>query len=230
VIVGTIVGVLGGAALAGALLFFCYRRRKRSSPRAAPRIGEGKVHRPTTSTSSFGNIISDPIMHDSSAFRTDFILKTPTTQGQRSAQSSPTRPTTTATQNGRLSTMFQGRNSTISQEHPGHSPATYTPVAATGMGMTAASVPPIRAMRNSTAGGYKYGNAPQPVTPRLQREPSSESINVFADPSTVGRSNSRDKRLTQATTFTDLMEEADLGGVMRHGYLPASAQVTPARR
>jgi hypothetical protein len=51
------------------------------------------------------------------------------------------------------------------------------------------------------------------VTPRLQREPSSESINVFAEPGTVERNTMR--RNTTTTTFSDLMEEADLGDVRK---------------
>jgi hypothetical protein len=49
----------------------------------------------------------------------------------------------------------------------------------------------------------------------VPREPSGESINVFADP--VMMTSTYDKRQTQATTFTDLMLEADLGDV-RRGY------------
>lgn len=52
-----------------------------------------------------------------------------------------------------------------------------------------------------------------PVTPRLQREPSGESINIFADPSTA-REGSRGRESHQ-TTFTDMMERADLGGLRK---------------
>lgn len=44
-------------------------------------------------------------------------------------------------------------------------------------------------------------------------EPSGENINVFADP--IMMSSNYDKRQTHATTFTDLMIEADLGDVRR---------------
>ncbi len=47
-----------------------------------------------------------------------------------------------------------------------------------------------------------------PRTPRLQREPSGESINIFADPSTAGE-GSRGRESHQ-TTFTDMMRRADL--------------------
>jgi hypothetical protein len=50
-----------------------------------------------------------------------------------------------------------------------------------------------------------------PRTPRLQREPSGESINIFADPSTA-REGSRGRDSHQ-TTFTDMMQRADLPDV-----------------
>lgn len=50
-----------------------------------------------------------------------------------------------------------------------------------------------------------------PRTPRLQREPSGESINIFADPSTA-REGSRGRESNQ-TTFTDMMRRADLPDV-----------------
>jgi hypothetical protein len=50
-----------------------------------------------------------------------------------------------------------------------------------------------------------------PRTPRLQREPSGESINIFADPSTA-REGSRGRESHQ-TTFTDMMRRADLPDV-----------------
>jgi hypothetical protein len=50
-----------------------------------------------------------------------------------------------------------------------------------------------------------------PRTPRLQREPSGESINIFADPSTASE-GSRGRDSSQ-TTFTDMMRRADLPDV-----------------
>jgi hypothetical protein len=50
-----------------------------------------------------------------------------------------------------------------------------------------------------------------PRTPRLQREPSGESINIFADPSTA-REGGR-VRESHQTTFTDIMHRADLPDV-----------------
>jgi len=85
------------------------------------------------------------------------------------------------------------------------------------------------------------GAAGVPVTPRLQREPSSESINIFADPSTAGsgsvqmqmreratngdRDRDRDRE-SKYTTFTDMMERAELGGVGRgEPYVPVREDV-----
>jgi hypothetical protein len=75
------------------------------------------------------------------------------------------------------------------------------------------------------------------MTPRLQREPSSESINIFADPSTAGsgsvqmqmreRATNGDRdRESKYTTFTDMMERAELGGVGRgEPYVPVMEAV-----
>lgn len=78
-----------------------------------------------------------------------------------------------------------------------------------------------------------------PITPtrlELQREPSSESINIFADPNvehtpppkldvtgTSGGLGAWDER--RGTTFSDLMERADLGGVARgEGFVETPRQ------
>jgi hypothetical protein len=63
-----------------------------------------------------------------------------------------------------------------------------------------------------------------PRTPRLQREPSGESINIFADPSTA-REGSRGRE-SQQTTFTDMMRRADLPD-LRQGE-PFVPRMSPA--
>ncbi|OBT48779.1 hypothetical protein VE00_00727 [Pseudogymnoascus sp. WSF 3629] len=57
--------------------------------------------------------------------------------------------------------------------------------------------------------------APAPAGGQLRREPSSESINIFADPSTArsGGLGVEERRQSAQTTFTDMMERADLRGV-----------------
>jgi hypothetical protein len=63
---------------------------------------------------------------------------------------------------------------------------------------------------------------PAPRTPRLQREPSGESINIFADPITARSMRPRD---SHQTTFTDMMDRADLSGVARGE--PFVPRITP---
>jgi hypothetical protein len=63
-----------------------------------------------------------------------------------------------------------------------------------------------------------------PQTPQRNREPSSVSINVFADPNiTPDRSpeSNMGRRYSDATTFTQMLDRADLGGVARgESYVP----------
>lgn len=75
----------------------------------------------------------------------------------------------------------------------------------------------------------------------LRREPSSESINIFADPSTArsGGFAMEERRQSAQTTFTDMMERADLRGVGQgEPYVPGlpsglgkgeGARLSPAR-
>jgi hypothetical protein len=61
----------------------------------------------------------------------------------------------------------------------------------------------------------------RPVTPHLQREPSYEDINIFADGDTASalrereRLGVRDQRGSQQTTFTDMMERSGLAGLQK---------------
>ncbi|KFY86496.1 hypothetical protein V500_07585 [Pseudogymnoascus sp. VKM F-4518 (FW-2643)] len=78
-------------------------------------------------------------------------------------------------------------------------------------------------------------------TAGLRREPSSESINIFADPSTArsGGFAMEERRQSAQTTFTDMMERADLRGVGQgEPYVPVmpsglgkgeGARLSPAR-
>ncbi|KAM0280715.1 hypothetical protein ACHAQH_003885 [Verticillium albo-atrum] len=250
-----VVGVLGGILVLIGIavgVFMCLsRRRRRTSPSSSSRpFSSEKKHpvlcRASSSTSSFGNIISEPIPNDDSALRTDFILKT---------------PSTTARASQRLSSFFRRDSayspsgSTAIVANPRSPPripartlsnATMT----TSDPRAALNIPPIRTMRNQqkpTISNSSWSRGPaarmaafqattptDPVTPRLQRQPSGECINVFADPGTVGSDRlmpgglmpPRAKRNTSATTFTDLMEEAQLGDVRRgEAFVPR----TPGR-
>lgn len=82
--------------------------------------------------------------------------------------------------------------------------------------------------KSAAANGLPMTPSPRPPMPAVRREPSSESINIFADPSTA-RNLARERESRQ-TTFTDMMERADLGGVRRGE--PFVPRVTPqsARR
>jgi hypothetical protein len=82
-----------------------------------------------------------------------------------------------------------------------------------------------------------YGNdngLMPPHTPRQNREPSSVSINVFADPNiTPDRTpeSNANRRYTHMTTFTQMLDSAGLDGVARGDpflpYQPESEQGTP---
>ncbi|CAM1506623.1 Fc.00g062640.m01.CDS01 [Cosmosporella sp. VM-42] len=205
-------GVVGSALvlLVIAIIVFLYIRRKN---RRNAINGEKSGHfynsgRPASSTGSFGNIISDPIVQPGS-YRTDFILKTPSSRAS------------TAPRRFSIAPKPQLPRIRISIPNPFDSPNSSPNPPSTALssplddrpprtGNVAARLPPIRAMKASSHWSRRPG------TPELQREPSSESINVFADPNTV-ESKPKTRRLTHATTFTDLMDEADLTEV-RRGY------------
>ncbi|GKT42114.1 uncharacterized protein ColSpa_02295 [Colletotrichum spaethianum] len=225
IVIGVLCGVLAGVGLGVALLLFLARRRRRSTaaPNEKKRSG---APRPSTSTSSFGNIISDPIPLSDSALRTDFILKTPSTVNSRGFATSPTRYGAGANgHHNRLSSTATtlahhpiglARSDSAPGTPPNHTPERGIPV------------PPIRSMRpNSGSRRYHPSRVPSPLSPPkpgyIQREPSSESINVFADPRTVGSERPGAKRMT---TFTDMMEEAELGEVRRgKPYVPQTPQM-----
>ena len=63
----------------------------------------------------------------------------------------------------------------------------------------------------------------RPITPHLQREPSYEDINIFADGDTASALRERERldvggrtmRVSQQTTFTDMMERSGLAGLQK---------------
>ncbi|OHE98916.1 hypothetical protein CORC01_05812 [Colletotrichum orchidophilum] len=242
IVIGSLCGLLVGVGLGVALLLFCARRRRRSPPppNEKKRGGGSGAPRPSTSTSSFGNIISEPIpITDNATVRTDFILKTPSTTHSysRSGSGSVKSPTAyKANGHNRLSST-----ATTLAHHPiglarsdsaPRTPPSRGPGGGLGLGAGVGSgtaVPPIRGMRpNSGSRRFQPPNVPNPLAPPkpgyLQREPSSESINVFADPRTVGGSGRPGAK--RNTTFTDMMEEAELGDVRRgKPYVPNTPQM-----
>ncbi|ROT36792.1 hypothetical protein SODALDRAFT_345480 [Sodiomyces alkalinus F11] len=271
-----VVGVLAGVFLlvAAAVAVFMYLARRRNKKKNATSaftekkpFGRGRLFRASSSTSSFGHIISDPIPREESALRTDFILKTPERHSRASQRLSSL--------SRRDSLNLSGATAVRGARPPRIPTRTLTNATMTTTNRhnprPSITIPPIRTMRNQqkptiNQGGYwgDGGLAPReaaleaatptdtrPVTPRLQREPSSESINVFADPGTVASSSSSSsrggqqgnpsagvmgleppqmKRFTSGTTFTDLMEEAQLGDVRRgNPFVPGTPGRTPQR-
>jgi hypothetical protein len=238
-----IAGASVGAALfilAAAFIAFIFLKRRHKK-----QAEEDEALKLTRSTSSFGNIISNPIVAANTTMRSDFVRKSP---GRSSVGSG-----------------FGGsdRASTLVNE----APATPSP-ARMRDGVGTARIPPIRNMAQARQSSIAYGvgapdtspynsgnyhaegpgqapHLPYPETPRQggggqQREPSSISINVFADPriATPQRGNGLEvpetpdmRRTSRMTTFSDMLRSADLGGVARgEPYVPGSQQGTPASR
>lgn len=237
-------GVVGSALLLLCIViivYLCIRRRNR---RRDVTHGEKSGHiygsgDSASSLGSFGNIISEPIVQPGS-YRTDFILKTPSsraTSAQRAyvtpvpsivhqPATTPRRPRTPPRtpppndQHMRVSLPNPFDSPSPSPYRKSTSPSSQDErIMRTG---NVARLPPIRATRSSFTSRY-------PTTPELAREPSCESINVFADPADVDTMDPKTKpRLltrptTNGTTFTDMMGEAGLSSV-RHGgpYVPGT--------
>ncbi|KAF4979092.1 hypothetical protein FZEAL_4652 [Fusarium zealandicum] len=210
-------GVVGGCIILLILAVFVFLYFRRQNKRRGGSGSEKGSHlhgynRRASSEASFGNIISDPISQPNS-YRADFILKTPS---QSSRSSIPTRQLSNASHvhpplpRIRISipNPFDSPNPS-----PNNNSAQPSPIDEQSLRQGNVRLQPIRAMKASSHCSRRPGS------PDLHRLPSSESINVFADPSTVVKP----RPLTHATTFTDLMDEADLGGVRRgRPYVPGT--------
>ncbi|KAM7208053.1 hypothetical protein V8F20_001599 [Naviculisporaceae sp. PSN 640] len=241
---GPPVAVIAGASVAAvvvvvgaAVIAFLLARQRKKEEKNAEMVDTLKL---TRSTSSFGNFISNPIVAEDSTIRTDF------SRLPSSARSKP----------------FGDGESTIVQSPPQSISSFPTPPTAAA----AAKQQTRKARQSSIAYGYGapatspyiYGqnlhveDSPtvpqQPQTPRRapqDREPSSVSINVFADPRTLtpeslaGTGDNRPRDYisqynpNRMTSFTQMMEEAELGGVARGQpyvpYRPDSQQGSPSR-
>ncbi|KAK4447706.1 hypothetical protein QBC34DRAFT_302815 [Podospora aff. communis PSN243] len=208
-------GVVGGAlaAIALAMIAACLlvkRRKKKAAGTPSLKLSR--------SSSSFGNIISNPIVMEGAQMRSDF-----TRRASRSFDGS----TLDGFAPNRKSISSRGSNSSRTRN-------------LTGNGLL---------RHSSIAYGYNPADHPNPPppanhapprTPRQgDREPSSVSINVFADPLTLTPESAahaaRGKRNSNMTTFTQLMDEADLGGVARgQAYVPyrppTAGDGSPVRR
>jgi hypothetical protein len=147
------------------------------------------------SGSSFGNI-SDP--QPQSDMRTDFLRKPPQTPST-DAGTTPSRQPNLQ----RVRSLF--RKSAAANASPEHSPRSAPPI------------PSSLAIKKVQAHG-------RPVTPVLQREPSYEDINIFADGDTASALRERERqnglapegnRASHQTTFTDMMEKSGLAGLQK---------------
>lgn len=242
-------GVVGGCIILliiAVVIFLYFRRQKKREGGHGEKGGHfyGGGGSTSSSEASFGNFISEPIVQPNS-YRADFILKTPSQNSQVSGGSS----SVPQSQFSGAQSQFSGASSSVPQRQfsfsptptrvpqgppririsipnpfdspnpsPNHKSAQMSPIDDTPVRHGTVRLPPIRAMKASSQISRR------PDSPDLQREPSCESINVFADPSDVVKP----RRLTHATTFTDLMDEADLRGVGRgKAYAPGTKPHVP---
>ena len=205
-------GVVGGAVvlLGLAALAFILTKKKKKEKRAA-----GSPPKLSRSTSSFGNLISGPIMVDNGAIRSDFARVAPARDpADDPANLDPIDDPASVT----------GALLDSSANTPDAAALAVPPAAARG---------PDR-QSGIAFGGYGALQQPQfvdmpyvehdsglaPQTPRPHREPSSVSINIFADPNiTPDRTpeSNAERRYTNMTTFTQMLDRADLGGLARGG-------------
>jgi len=195
-------GVVGGIALilliAGGVWLIRHKRKKAED--------ELKKHE---STSSFGNMISAPIPHaDYHTQRLDFLAKAQSS----SVAASPTQaqerfpPTSPYSPYGGYGFRPESQMSELPRSQHA-SPRSYHPSAEIG-GLRNLT-DRYSGTSTMTASSLRGSN---PFTTRSERQHSggSESINIFADPSTVGTPPlSRDRR---DTTWTEFQHHADQRG------------------
>ncbi|KAH9909340.1 hypothetical protein F4778DRAFT_225927 [Xylariomycetidae sp. FL2044] len=186
-------GVVGGLvailAAAGAVILMRHKRKKR--------LEQSKRH---DSDASFGNIISAPMPHAELGgyTRNDFLSKaqsssvatTPTLAQERFPPSSPYAP-------------YAGRPDSEMSD----APRSYHPSAEVG------------GLRNLTDWSHRYSGATRssvsssPLRDRRQHSAGSESINIFADPLTVGSGAGSERggewRDSTATTWAHFQQSAD---------------------
>jgi hypothetical protein len=206
-VTAAVVVLLGAAVFA--FIFLRKKKKKEESQSGSP----PKLSR---STSSFGNLISNPIVGDNTQFRNDFARA----PGPRDPMNEPDSVT------GALI------DSSVNSPETGAMLA--VPPAAAQMGGQQHAMG-YGGYGNLDAAAYQqapyvdmpyvdHDNGLMPQTPRQHREPSSVSNNVFADPNiTPDRTpeSNNDRRYTNMTTFTQMLDNADLGGVARgESYLP----------
>ncbi|CAH0049809.1 unnamed protein product [Clonostachys solani] len=194
--VGTIVGgVVAGLTVLclAGFIIFCCLRRRAHQ-------GSASSEKPGSTT------ISEPIPQPNS-YRTDFI---------RDAPSTPPR-----TDHPSIPCISEDRITRRSIRNPFNSPSpsdagtnsripSFCEDSPPRQGQVGARLAPIRTMKASS----QYL---KPHRTSIHRQPSGECINVFAD------SNAVDDQFNRQTTFTELMDRADLKGVGRDKpYVPGT--------
>ncbi|TGJ84091.1 hypothetical protein E0Z10_g4709 [Xylaria hypoxylon] len=180
-IVGGVVGGLLVIALVIAGVWLLRHKRKKAEAEREKR----------DTTESFGNIISAPIPHaDYHTQRLDFLAKAQSS----SVSSSPTQVQGRFPPSSPYSTYAFRPGSEMTDR-----PRSYHASAEIG------------GLRNLTD-RYSSGSIANPFTPRDKRQNSggSESINIFADPSTVGSPSIYNRR---DTTWTEFQHHADQRGL-----------------
>ncbi|UKZ77473.1 hypothetical protein TrVFT333_005194 [Trichoderma virens FT-333] len=208
-IIGGVIGGCAVLAVLGAIVFLCIRRRNRSSKNGYPeKTGFGRIKHLGPSPQGTSIMVSDPILQPN-LYRADFIRKSPSISSSISQ-----RPPQIVLNHTSASQRLSIPNPFSSPSPSNHSPTSSEGSiisddernARTGVVESRSRLAPIRAMKASSTRVY-----PQNVP----REQSGENIDVFADPIMMNSNYDYDKRLTHATTFTDLMVEAQLGDVHR---------------
>ncbi|CAI6095705.1 unnamed protein product [Clonostachys chloroleuca] len=197
-IVGGFVGGLSGLVVIVGIVWICRRRRAKNGAASSEKLRSDR--------SGFSTIISEPIVQPNS-YRTEFILRPPSTPPRTDRQSIPCisedRITRRSIRNpfNSPSPSDAGTNSRIPSFCEDSPPR---------QGQVGARLAPIRTMKASS----QYL---KPQRTSIHRQPSGECINVFAD------SNAVDDQFNRQTTFTELMDRADLKGVGRDKpYVPGT--------
>lgn len=217
---------------AAVLAFFFLRKKKKKASEA------GSPPKLSRSTSSFGNMISNPIMAQDGAFRSDFAR----VPGPRDAGGDAGGGFGGDAGNDPDSVTAALIDSSVNSPEAGAMLAVPPAAAqrpdrlsATGYGGYGGLQPsPFQPSPFVDMPYVDHDSGLVPQTPRQHREPSSVSINVFADPNiTPDRTpeSNADRRYTNMTTFTQMLDKADLGGMARGesyvAYSPNGGQGAP---
>lgn len=236
IIGGVVGGVVVLALIIGVLFCYCRRRGRRVGEKERPKFTNNHRGGAGGSSAGYANNISEPVTQPE-YFRTDFVLKSPTAMSSISNQPINERYLSPNPQPQRHFPHSAAAARRSSLPNPFESPDDVSRAASrasittqdeanaiTGRVVTA-RITPIRQLKASST--YSRQALPQ----NLQREPSTESINIFADPETIGghlktgdaSHGGYNNNPNRNTTFTDMMEQAELSEVHRgRPYVPGT--------